>query len=67
MQMPARKEFQQRPDHIAREAWDRGYLEAFEVARIAAWKSARGVAAITVGSAEEIESRTRAAMSVIRP
>jgi hypothetical protein len=55
------------PEWITHEAWNRGYLEAFEVARIAAWKNAQSVTAITVNKPEEIEDCTRAAMSVIKP
>lgn len=62
-----RKEYQDRPDWIAGKAWNRGYIEAFELARIAAWKNAQSVAAITVNGPEEIEACTRAAISVIRP
>lgn len=65
--MPERPEYQGRPSWIAEEAWSRGYIEAFELARIGAWKSARSVAAITVNKAEEIEAWTRAAISAIRP
>lgn len=62
-----RKEYQDRPDWIASNAWDRGYIEAFELARIAAWKSGQSVAAITVNEPREIEACTGAAISVIRP
>jgi hypothetical protein len=65
--VPGHKEYQNRPERITQEAWNRGYLEAFELARIAAWKSAQSVAAITVNKPEEIEDCTRAAMSVIKP
>jgi hypothetical protein len=62
-----RKEYQACPDWIAGRAWNRGYIEAFELARIAAWKSAVGVAAITVNKPDEIEACTRAVISAIRP
>lgn len=62
-----RPEYQNRPSWIAEEAWSRGYIEPFELARIAAWKSARSVAAITVNRPDEIEVWTRAAISAIRP
>jgi hypothetical protein len=65
--VPERPEYQDRPCWIAEEAWNRGYIEAFELARIAAWKNARSVAAITVNRPKDIEVRTRAAISVIRP
>ena len=52
---------------MTNEAWNRGYIEAFELAQIAAWKNALGVAAITVNNSEEIEACTREAMSVIKP
>jgi hypothetical protein len=65
--MPRRPEYQHRPCWITDEAWNRGYIEAFELARIAAWKSAQSVAAITVNRTEEIEAWTRAAISAIQP
>lgn len=64
--MTRRPEYQERPAWITERAWSRGYIEAFELTRIAAWKSARAVAAITVNEPAEIEARTREAMSVIR-
>lgn len=66
-QVPSRPEYQNRPRRITDKAWSRGYIEAFELTRIAAWKSAQSVAAITVNEQEEIEACTRAAMSVIQP
>jgi hypothetical protein len=67
MRVSRRKEYQKRPEWIADDAWHRGYIEPFELARIAAWKNARSVAAITVNMPAEIEARTREAMSAIRP
>jgi hypothetical protein len=62
-----RKEYQLRPSWVSDRAWDRGYIEAFEIVRIAAWKSAISAAAITVNKPEDIEDCTRAAISIIRP
>jgi hypothetical protein len=67
MRVPTPKEYQKRPDWIADKAWNCGYIESFELTRIAAWKNAQGVAAITVNKPGEIEACTRAAMSVIEP
>jgi hypothetical protein len=65
--VPTQKEYQNRPERISHEAWNRGYLEALELARIAAWKNAQSVAAVTVNKPAEIEDCTRTAMSVIKP
>lgn len=65
--MPRRPEYQDRPFWITDEAWNRGYIEPFELTRIAAWKNSRSVAAITVNRSEEIGAWTRAAISVIQP
>jgi hypothetical protein len=54
--MTSRPEYQERPAWITGRAWARGYLDAFELTRIAAWKSARAVAAITVNEPAEIEA-----------
>jgi hypothetical protein len=67
MQVARRPVYQDRPCWITDEAWNRGYIEPFELTRIAAWKNARSVAAITVNRPENIEAWTRAAISVIRP
>jgi hypothetical protein len=52
---------------ITDKAWSHGYIEVFELTRIAAWKSTQGVAAVTVNGPGEIEACTRAAMSIIQP
>ncbi len=65
--VPSRPKYQDRPYQVTDEAWHRGWIKAFELTRIAAWKSAQGLAAITVNEPEEIESCTRKAMSVIQP
>lgn len=53
--MRKRPDYQKRPVEITEKAWNRGYIRAFELARIAAWKSAQGVAGITVNKPEEIQ------------
>lgn len=50
-----RPEYQNRPCRITAGAWDRGYITAFELARIAAWKNAKSVAVITVNNPGDIE------------
>lgn len=65
--MRKRPEYQRCPVEIAERAWDRGYIEAFELTRIAAWKSAQGVAGITVNEPQEVEACIRAAMTAIEP
>lgn len=65
--MRRKPEYQDPPLWIAGNAWERGHIEPFELARIAAWKSARSVAAVTVNRPGEIEFWTRAAISVILP
>lgn len=65
--MRKRPVYQARPSEITRKAWERGYIEAFELTRIAAWKNARSVATITLNEPEHIEACTRAAIAVVRP
>jgi hypothetical protein len=65
--MPRRPEYQDRPCWITDKAWIRGCIDPFELTRIAAWKNAKSVAAITVNSPGEIEAWTEAAISAIRP
>ena len=49
------REFHERPDWIAGLAWGRGYITPFELTRIGAYKSAKGVAFLTVNTEEDIE------------
>lgn len=48
-------------------AWSRGYLTPLELLRIAAWKSAQGLAWLSLNTEEEIKSRTAAALEHLRP
>src|ERR1700731_3508265 len=61
------KDYQVRPDEIAASAWNRGYLTPLELLRLAAWKTGKGLGHLTVNSEHEIESRTKAAIDIIRP
>ena len=61
------KQYQIRPEDVAELAWDRGYLKAWGLFRVAAWKSAKGLAPLCLNTEEDIEQRSRSAMAAIAP
>ena len=61
------KDYQRRPDEVADEAWQRGYLTALELFRVAAWKSAKALAQLTLNSESDIKRTTTQAIDGIRP
>ena len=64
----AGKSYQDEPgDDIRESIWESGRLSALQMFRGAAWKSARGLASLTLNTEEAIASRTAAAISAITP
>jgi hypothetical protein len=64
----AGKRYQDEPGDDIREAiWRRGRLTALEMFRVAAWKSAQGLASLTLNTEDAIASRTGAAIGAITP
>jgi hypothetical protein len=64
----AGKRYQDEPGHDIREPiWERGRFSALEMFRVAAWKSARGLASLTLNTEDAIASRTAAAIRAITP
>ncbi|MCX8495937.1 MAG: hypothetical protein ORN51_07120 [Akkermansiaceae bacterium] len=64
----AGKRYQVEPGEEFREQiWERGHLTALQMFRIAAWKSARGLASLTLNSEKAIRGSTAAAITTIRP
>lgn len=62
------KRYHDEPDDNFREQiWTRGHFSALELFRLAAWKSAQGLASLTLNTEEAIACRTSAAMEVIAP
>jgi hypothetical protein len=55
-------EYQREPTWLTDQAWGRGYLTPLELLRIGAWKSARGLAWLSLNAEGEIESRTAEAL-----
>jgi hypothetical protein len=59
--------YQEEPtSSLARNAWARGHLTSLELLRIAAWKSARGLAWLSLNTEEDIESQTATAIDHLR-
>lgn len=64
----AGKSYQDDPgDDIRESIWASGRLSALQMFRVAAWKSARGLASLTLNTEDAIASRTAAAVNVITP
>src|SRR5690349_15200270 len=57
--------YQLRPDNIANDAWETGYLTAWQVERIVAWKSAIAVAGITLNKEHDVQAQTRDAIDAL--
>lgn len=53
------------PDEIRQAAWAHGRLTALQLFRIVAWKSAKGLASLTLNSEDEIERHTSATLEVL--
>ena len=65
--MRARPSYQHEPFHLREAIWSRGYMTALQMLRIAAWKSARGLASLTLNDEDLIRLRTADAFDAIRP
>ena len=60
-----RPDYQVEPTELADAAFARGYLTPLELFRIGAWKSARGLAWMSLNSEDEIRDRTHHAISSV--
>lgn len=66
--VPTRPRYQEEPSDLLRsEAFDVGRLSPLSLFRIAAWKSARGLASLTLNSEADISAWTAVAVEAIRP
>ncbi|MCE9621857.1 MAG: hypothetical protein K8R99_05875 [Actinomycetia bacterium] len=64
--MSKRKPYQERPQ--SRDAvWAQGYITPWQLLRIAAWKSAKGVALLSLNDEDTIVDQTRLLMAAIAP
>ncbi|WP_310773394.1 hypothetical protein [Mycobacterium sp. Z3061] len=64
----AGQSYQEEPGQDIRESiWERGQWSALQMFRVAAWKSARGLAPLSLNSEDAIASRSAAAISAIAP
>src|ERR1022692_2183125 len=61
------KKYQMRPDDVADQAWDRGYLTPLELFRGGGLETGQGLGSLAVNTADEIEGRTGAAVECARP
>lgn len=60
------KDYQVRPNHVADSAWRLGYMTPLELFRVAAWKSAKNLAELTLNSEDDIMQYTRDAIDGLR-
>lgn len=58
--------YQDEPTELVGEILSRGYIKAWELFRIVSWKSAKGVAWLSLNSEEEIESQTAETIGHLR-
>lgn len=64
----AGKRYQAEPDEDFRESvWESGHFSPLQMFRLAAWKSAMGLASLTLNSEDAIVCSTSAAITVIAP
>jgi len=59
--MRSKPKYQVEPTHIKKGIWERGHIEPWELLRICAWKSAQGLASLSMNDEELIRERTAAA------
>ena len=60
------KRYQAEPDdHFRKSLWDNGHFSPLEMFRLAAWKSAMGLASLTLNSEDAIVDTTRVAMGAL--
>lgn len=62
-----RPRYQDEPTELAPLIWDQGSITPLQVMRIAAWKSARGLASLTLNSEEELRARTELLVRTLLP
>lgn len=63
--MVKRPAYQQEPHELREPVWDAGCFSALQMMRVAAWKSARGLAPLTMNDEDDIAQRTAAALDAI--
>lgn len=59
--------YQNFPTDEGDRAWFRGYLDSRDLFRIAAWKSAKGMATLTLNTTDKIEHVTGLVVELLRP
>jgi hypothetical protein len=62
----AKPGFQAEPTELRSVILDRGHIEPWELLRICAWKSAKGLAWLTLNTEEEIRNYTRETIAVLK-
>ena len=62
----AKPGFQTEPIELRNAILARGHIEPWEMLRICAWKSAKGLAWLTLNTEDEIRSYTREAITVLK-
>ncbi|MEI8323049.1 MAG: hypothetical protein WCG49_08055, partial [Actinomycetes bacterium] len=62
----AKPAFQTEPAELRSVILDRGHIEPWELLRICAWKSAKGLAWLTLNTEDEIRNYTREAITALK-
>ena len=64
--MTVRPRYQHEPVELREAIWESGVIAPLQMMRIAAWKSARGLAPLTLNSQDAIETRSHQLLEAIR-
>lgn len=65
--MSGRPKYQEEPAELRGPIWESGVIAPLQLMRIAAWKSARGLASLTLNREDEIKSRSADLLAAIEP
>jgi hypothetical protein len=63
----AKPEYQREPTVLSEEIWAAGEIKPLQLLRIGAWKSAKGVASLTLNTEEEISIRSNRLLTTLEP
>ena len=64
--MVKRPKYQEAPIELREQVWAAGSFTPLQLFRVAAWKSARGLASLTLNTEQDITDRTSGALDAIR-
>lgn len=63
--MKNKRAYQERPDHLRPLIWHQGHITPWQLLRIVSWKSAKGVALLSLNDEESIETVTAGSLQAV--